>query len=192
MKIGLDFDGVISDNGRLKSEGARKLYGIDISPDKFKRELVVGAGILTSDEYTELQKQIYENPEIGLKMLYPVSGALEYIQRLQKEGHDITIISSRGVEKKLQIAKEWIKINGLTLNIIGVGLDVNKANSCKGLDVYIDDDLDKLEPLVEIVQNRYLFSWGYNKHIEVPPSIAKRIESWGQFYEEIHRLNNRS
>ena len=34
MKIGFDFDGVISHVGRLKSDGARKIYGIEISPDK--------------------------------------------------------------------------------------------------------------------------------------------------------------
>ena len=60
MKIGLDFDGVISDCGDLKSKGAKILYGVDIPPEKFKKELVVGQGILTLEQYANLQKQIYQ------------------------------------------------------------------------------------------------------------------------------------
>ena len=41
MKIGLDFDGVISDCGKLKSDSAKKLYGVDIPSAKFKKEIVV-------------------------------------------------------------------------------------------------------------------------------------------------------
>ena len=76
------------------------------------------------------------------------------------------------------------------MDIAGVNLGVTKAKACKGLDVYVDDDLDKLEPLVGIVPNRFLFSWGYNQHIDVPPSTAKRVDSWQQFYQEIRGLNS--
>jgi len=68
MRIGLDFDGVISDCGKLKSEGAMKLYRVNISPERFKKELVVDAGVLTLEQYRNLQKQIYGTREIGLTM----------------------------------------------------------------------------------------------------------------------------
>ncbi len=184
MKIGLDFDGVISNCGKLKSDGARKLYGVEISPDDFKKELVVGKGILTSEQYRNLQRQIYDNREIGLSMV-PVDGVLEFVPRLQMEGYDLTVVTSR---RELEIPNEWSKLHGLHLNMVGVG-EGSKAGACSGLDVYIDDDLDKLELLVGIVPNRYLFSWGYNRHIDIPENVAKRIESWKQFYEEIVSLN---
>ena len=180
MKIGLDFDGVITDCGRLKSEGARKLYGVEISPDDFKKELVVGKGILTAEQYRDLQRQIYDSRDIGLTML-PVDGVLEFVPKLQQKGYDLIIVTSR---RELEIPKEWSKLHRLHFNMVGVG-EGSKAGACSGLDVYIDDDLDKLEPLVGIVPNRYLFSWGYNKHIDVPENLAKRIESWSQFYQEI-------
>ncbi len=181
MKIGLDFDGVISDCGRLKTDGAKILYGVEIPPERFKRELVVGAGILTSEQYSDLQNQIYNSREIGLTML-PVDGVLEFVPRFQREGYDLIVVTSR---RKVEIPKEWMKLKGLDLQIVGVGNSVSKASACGGLDVYIDDDLDKLEPLVGIVPDLYLFSWGYNRHIEVPQSVAKRIDSWSQFYKEI-------
>jgi hypothetical protein len=37
MKIGLDFDGVVTDCGKLKEGGVRGLYGVDIPASKFKR-----------------------------------------------------------------------------------------------------------------------------------------------------------
>jgi len=187
MNIGLDFDGVVSDCGRLKSDGAKILYGVDIPPERFKTELVVGAGILTIEHYRNLQKQVYENPKIGFKML-PVDGIFEFIPRLQQDGHNLSVITSRN-EVSCKIAEEWMKINGLCLMLLGVGGGVSKADACSGLDVYIDDDLDKLEPLVGIVPYRFMFSWGYNAHIQVSPEVARRVDSWKHFYQEIKALN---
>jgi uncharacterized HAD superfamily protein len=190
MRIGLDFDGVISDCGRLKSQGAKILYGVEIPPEKFKKELVVDTGILTLEQYRHLQKQIYGTREIGLTML-PVGGVLEFVPKLQQEGYDLMVVTSRD-EAESEIAREWMKQKNIELKLVGVSGGVSKTDACRGLDVYIDDDLDKLEPLVGVVPNRFLFSWGYNQHIEVPPTIAQRIQSWEHFYQEVSKLNEKS
>ena len=119
MRIGLDFDGVISDCGQLKSDGAKLLYGIEIPPEKFKKELVVDKGILTLEQYRHLQKQIYGTREIGLTML-PVNGVLELVPKLQQEGYDLMIVTSRG-EPESEIAREWMELKGLELHLVGVG-----------------------------------------------------------------------
>ncbi|MEK7635179.1 MAG: hypothetical protein AAB446_01980 [Patescibacteria group bacterium] len=185
MKIGLDFDGVISDCGKLKSDAAKKIHGLDIPPEKFKKEIVINEGYLTAGQYRDLQRIIYGTREIGL-LMEPVAGMIESIKQLFDLGHDIIVITSRG-EIELEIAKEWSIKQGLALNFIGVGSGSSKAESCTGLDVYIDDDLDKLEPLVDIVPYRFLFSWGYNSHIKTG-SIAKRIGSWQEFNNMIRSL----
>ncbi len=185
MKVGLDFDGVIIDVGKLKSESARRLYGIYIPPERFKKDIVVGSGILTLGQYKYLQKQIYDSNGFGLKM-EPVKDVLEIIPNLQVQGFDLKIISSR-IGNGIDIAKKWIEKYNLNIPIIGAGWENNKAIFCKGLDVYIDDDLDKLEPLIDIVRYRFLFSWGYNKDVELD-NIAHRIESWQHFYDELHKL----
>lgn len=187
MKIGLDFDGVISDCGKLKSGVAEKLYGVKIPPERFKKELVVDTGILTSEQYRHLQKQIYGTQEFGF-LMEPVKGVLEFVPRLKRDRHNLKIVTSRG-EKELNIAREWMTNYGLEIQLISSGVRMSKADACKGLDVYIDDDLDKLEPLIDIVPHRYLFSWGYNQHMEIPAEIAQRMNSWHHFYEEVRRLN---
>ncbi|MBI4116110.1 hypothetical protein HY449_00015 [Candidatus Pacearchaeota archaeon] len=186
MKIGLDFDGVVSDCGQLKSDGAKKMYGLDIPPEKFKTEIVIGEGLLTLEQYKNLQKEIYGTRRLGL-LMHPVEGIKEYSEKLRSDGDELKIITSRG-KLESEIAMEWMKINGLNINLVGIGGGISKADACRGLDVYIDDDLDKLEPLVGIVPNLFLFSWGYNLYIR-PEKIAKRINSWRHFYEEILKLS---
>ena len=185
MKIGLDFDGVISNCGKLKSDGAKKLYGVDIPPTKFKKEIVVGEGHLTAEQYRELQKIIYGTREIGF-LMEPVEGVLWYLPTLIVQGHEILIITSRG-EVELEIAKEWSVLRGLSLNFVGVGYGKSKAGAAHGLDFYIDDDLDKIEPLVDVVPHRFLFSWGYNAHVDVG-TTASRIASWRELYRTIQVL----
>lgn len=188
MKIGLDFDGVVTDCGQLKSDGAKRLYGVDIPSERFKTELVVGEGILTLEQYRELQAQIYGTRELGL-LMKPVNGMLEFVSKLQKDGYDLSIVTSRG-EKESEIAKEWMLDYGLSLPLIAVGGGSSKADACNGLEVYVDDDLDKLEPLVGVVPHRFLFSWGYNEHIHVPESVASRVNSWRDFYDKISKLKD--
>ena len=187
MKIGLDFDGVISDCGKLKSDGAKKLYGVDIPPAKFKKEIVVGEKYLTAGQYRELQKIIYGTREVGF-LMEPVGGVLHHLPLLVAEGHIILIVTSRG-EVELEIAKEWSLLQGLQLDFVGVGYGNSKADAATGLNLYVDDDLDKLEPLVDVVPHRFLFSWGYNAHVDIG-TIAKRIASWEELYRAVQALEN--
>lgn len=185
MKIGLDFDGVISDCGKLKSDGSKKLYGVDIPPAKFKKEIVVGEKYLTMEQYRELQKTIYGTREIGF-LMEPVDGVLHFLPRIIADGHTVLVVTSRG-EVELEIAKEWSTRQGLQLDFIGVGYGNSKANAANGLDFYVDDDLEKLESLVGVVPHRFLFSWGYNAHVEIG-DVAKRIASWEELYNTIQTL----
>jgi len=187
MKIGLDFDGVISDCGKLKSDGARKLYGVDIPSAKFKKEIVVGEKHLTAEQYRELQKIIYGTREIGFLMEL-VDGVIEFLPRLIADGHTVLVVTSRG-EVELEIAKEWSVRQGLQLNFVGVGYGNSKADAANGLDFYVDDDLDKLEPLIGIVPHRFLFSWGYNAHVDVG-NVAKRVSSWKELYSIVTMLED--
>jgi len=185
VKIGLDFDGVISDCGKLKSEAGRKFYGLDIPPGQFKKELVIGGGHLTEAQYRSLQKRIYGTEEFGL-LMEPVPGALQHIETLLLAGHELTVVTSRSNES-LQVAESWSARQGLKIPFIGCGYNVTKAAACTGLDIFIDDDLDKLVPLVDIVPHRFLFSWGYNQHLK-EGSVASRVCSWDNFFKHIQRI----
>lgn len=185
MKIGLDFDGVISDCGKLKSDVARMLYGLDIPPSRFKKELLIESGLMTAEQYRKLQILIYGTREYGF-LMEPVAGVLQYLPRLIAEGHFPLVITSRFSEE-LSIAEEWASSHNLPLEFVGVGYGESKKEAAQEMDVYIDDDLDKLEPLVGVVPNLFLFSWGYNEHIK-ETGICERVSSWEAFYHRLQRL----
>jgi len=192
MRIALDFDGVLSDCGALKSAQAKRLYGVDIPSERFKKELVVkdlvgeDEGILTMAEYRVLQEAVYSDFDVGLTM-QPVSGMLEYLPRLLNEGHEIRIVTSRdGV--RLDVAKAWAEKHALELEFTGVGYGKSKAPATEGFDLVVDDDLEKLEPLVGVVRHRYLFGWGYNAHVDIG-DVAIRVNSWEELYSIIQQTH---
>lgn len=185
MRIGLDFDGVISDCGDLKCKAAKRMYGVDIPSSRFKKELVVGGGILTYEQYRQLQDTIYGTREYGM-LMEPVTGVIEGIGRLRQDGHELRVITSRDGEM-LDVAREWATRRGLSIEFTGVGHGASKAGAAEGLDLYVDDDLDKLEPLVGIVPHRVLFSWGYNAHIDVR-NVASRVASWEELVGKVTAL----
>lgn len=180
--IGFDFDGVISNCALLKSHTLKALYGIDIPPEDFRKEAVVGRHI-TLQKYRLLQKLVYETRGVGLR-LEPVQGALEVIQRLLSIGHSVTVITSRS-EAGVQIAKEWTQINGLEINLVGAGKNTTKAPLCleHRISHFFDDDYHKLEPLAGIVPHRFLLSTKHNLHIETDEAIG-RVSTW----EEIEQI----
>lgn len=181
LNIGLDFDGVIADCGKLKSDIALELYGVTISASDFKRELVVGNNILTDSQYTELQNKIYGTREYGFR-IEPVTDAFTSIQKLKELGHRVQVITSRS-EQNLNIAQEWLHNHNIDLPFTGVS-GSNKAQACIGLDIFVDDDFDKLEPLIPVVPQLFLLNWDYNKHITAYAPI-QRVNSWKEFYAAI-------
>ena len=185
MKIGLDFDGVISNCAKLKSDCAKRLYGAHIPGSQFKKDFVIANGWLTEEQYQEITKAVYYTREVGT-LMEPVGGALSCVSKLVKEGHTVLVITSRE-ETNLEIAGEWIERHRLPVELVGVGLHNNKAHAATGLDVYVDDDLPKLEPLVGVVPNLFLFSWGYNQRFN-ETGIAVRVFTWKELYRRIDSL----
>lgn len=188
MRIGLDFDGVISDAGKLKSEGALRLYGLNIPSEKFKKELVIGGGHLTAKQYHELQQIIYGTEEIGFLMEL-VEECKLHLNKLLADGHILIVITAR-TEESLEVARKWTHLQGLNLEFVGVEYGSSKASAATeaGVDVFVDDDLDKLLPLIGIVPHLFHFGWGYNEHINAG-EFAIRVNSWRALYAQIGKLS---
>ncbi|TAL19585.1 hypothetical protein EPN90_03045 [Patescibacteria group bacterium] len=185
FKIGIDFDGVIADTSSLKQEQARLLYGVSIPPHQFKEQLVTGMGILTQPQYRALMRRVCGTREVGLRMA-PLPGAVPSLRRLLDGGHRCTVITSREAEE-LAIASEWCAARGLAPEFVSVGYAKPKVEVARGLDVYIDDDLQKLLPLVGNTPNLFLFHQSYNAHEAEPPEI-RRVSSWAELDGHLTRL----
>lgn len=183
MNIGLGFNGVITDCSNLKSFAAMNLYGVIIPPKDFKKEIVIASGILTEKQYCEIQRFIYETKEWGLSMEMVDGEIPVYLNHFDREGHKLVVVTSRD-GTALDVAKEWSRRQGIDhyFEFVETG-DQSKVEALRGFDLYVDDDLDKLEPLVGIVPQLLLFSRGCNNH-GLNEGFAKRVSSW----EELHHV----
>lgn len=184
MKIGLDFDDVIVMSQGIKSRSAKDLFGVDIQPKDFRREKVVGQNILTDEQYTQAVRRVYN----GTYKLFPVPNALGTIKFLQKEGHSLKVVTNRSKEQDtLRYAEAWLKEQSLEIEITGVLYGNSKARACCGLDLFVDDDAEKITQLEGIVPHRLVFAWQFNEHLPTPLG-AQRIESWPEILEYVRQV----
>ena len=186
MKIGLDFDGVIAKTPLLKSIWAKNLFGISIDPYFFGSPYVFENDLISKQEYQRLKHFIYTHARVG-RSLEEVEGAREYILRLLKKGHYVSVITSRD-GKAAMIAKTWLLRHGLDIPLVSVGVGVSKKQAASGCDIFIDDSLFKIYQLEGAVPHKFLFSWGYNQDLQ-ERGIAGRVNSWHEFYQIISSLS---
>ena len=178
MKLGFDFDGVYAEVHTLKASLALSKFGVDIPVDQFERKWVV-PNLLTEDQYREINREVFLNRQ----SLPVILGSVPYTKLLLQENHSIGIFTSRYGES-LRLAQELIGEYGLNLPVVGAGYGLSKVRVCKGLDVYTDDDLEKLIPLVGIVPHLLLFSSPQNLHEKIPKGIT-RVADWPAVYQRI-------
>ncbi len=183
MDIGLDFDGVIADCNVVKSIAAEKIYGEHISPRAFAMKEI--AEVLTDDQYRNLKRRIYNTREFESAMRL-ICGAERTINALLAEGHVVRVITSR-FDTSLTIARQFLLRHALPLQITGVGINTSKKEAADGLDVFIDDDVEKLEPLVTTVKHLYVFSYRDCDADEQNLRI-RRVSSWEDIHNRIRAL----
>lgn len=186
MKIGIDFDGVIADTQKLKEEIAWELFQCKLPSHLAKESLVVEHGLMTKEQYRELMSHVAAKKDIGLRMT-PLAGAIEAIGRLQSDGHDLAIITSREGDE-VAVANAWCRTQSLSLPIISVGYGNSKAEVARGYHAYIDDDFHKLALLQGIVPHLYLYHADCNEDDD-EKNIATRIYSWNEFYKQISDIS---
>lgn len=189
MKIGLDFDGVIADSSNVMREVALQLYGVDIPKNKLKKQIVISENLLTAEQYKNIQQTVYGNLEYGMKA-EPVQDAFKYIEKLQTDGHEVAIVTSRD-NNYLEVAELWAKKLNLTIPFTSSGIGKSKKEACSTLniEIFVDDDLDKLMEIKECVPHLFLFEWSYNLYSR-EEGVATRVTSWHDLYEKITLLSN--
>lgn len=184
-KIGLDFDGVIADSGALKVEATQQMFGVVVDEGDFKKEILIGKNILTPEQYKEVQIFVYGDMVTGLRMK-ELESASESIRELQKTCA-VQIVTSRSGHFA-DVARAWLTNQSLKIPLTETTYGESKKDGAEGCDVFVDDDLDKLEELIGHVPNLFLFSWPYNKDAVLPPEII-RVENWKDLMQKISDLN---
>jgi uncharacterized HAD superfamily protein len=111
-------------------------------------------------------------------------GAVETLQQLEKQGHDIYYITARP-KVHGERTKDWMKENGFPVHdqrfFYGMQ-DHEKVEIIKTLDLdyYFDDKPEVLNTLLNETVKIYLRDQSYNRHLNLP-----RIVNWSDLEEII-------
>lgn len=107
-------------------------------------------------------------------------GAVELLNQLEREGHEIFYITSRPKEY-CKRTREWVKEKGFPVhdNRFFCGMkDQEKIDIIKelNLDFYFDDKPAVLETLKDVATKVYVKDQSYNQDVSIP-----RVKEWNNF-----------
>lgn len=185
LALAFDFDGVLADRRAQKAAVLQQCYGIVLSPELCARTIVVGRGLLDHAEYDEFLRMVYCSERYH-DLLSAVDGMPDALLEFQDAGHAITIATSMEPEAAWYSGR-WLRRYPIRAAIVPVGKNRSKLAAITGRKVMVDDDLEKLRPLVGHVPHRFLFTWPHNVN-DKPRQIARRVTSWAELTEHIRAL----
>lgn len=180
MKIGIDVDDVLTNS----SEKIREYLGrYEKSGDGEKYIVEVMKGEIPTENIKKFWDK-YIN-EI-LKMVTVKENAINVINRLLENGHQIIFITSRGEkrfagseETTLQYLKNHdISYTDIIFNSFSKQIDCQKNN----IDIMIDDSIRNCEAVQESGIRAIVFTSEINKNME---TNVERVESWLELEKKI-------
>ncbi len=144
VTCGIDYDGVIADTSRVKSQWIRKNLGRKIPTWKTDRTQCVP--LIGLENYEKMSRAVYEK-ELSLKAP-AVPGVRNALHQLRRKGK-IYIVTARKREQ-IAYAKAWLQRQNLSHLIDGFYAFVKEGSKDTiarkyGLKVLIDDDLRHLK-----------------------------------------------
>lgn len=200
--IAVDFDGVIANTDKAKMEFARKELGIDILEKQMKlRYFVKLFGEKEgSTLYSSIIQSVYHS-KMMVTDVEPTEDSVSCIKTLQERGWRCVVVTSRqgSVDEHGDSSLYWawrfvekyhFSIQKPDMYSIG---SQTKREICLRLcaDALVDDDYDKLLPVINAGISGFLFSTETNQEDEFlyHPFMAIRVVGWKDLFGKILNLS---
>lgn len=184
LRIGVDYDGTISDIVVSKSRWIKENLGLEVPPWKTDRTSCVP--IIGLDNYTKMGNLVYGREfTLGAS---EVPLAVDGLFKLAKMG-ELYLVTMRHTHK-LGFAKEWLELKGLLGCFAGFGVMKNldgtkktKGQVCKdfSLDVLVDDDESHLAGISIPNFKKILLKNGSTEQYTLPKDIHL-ARSWPEVF----------
>ena len=188
MKIGIDLDGVVF-NTETQWAVDSELYDYL----ELKRNSIVARGEpRTQEKYKWSKKEIanYFDKYINLKKFDLVPGAKQVLNMLKKDGHELIVITARGVfPNGDKIALRKIRKEKLPFDRIHFHQH-DKLDACleENIDVMIDDNYHICERIAKEGISTLYFRSLDRKHIKNKKNFTE-VFNWGEVYRYINEKN---
>lgn len=189
MKIGVDLDGVVYD-----TERAFRYYADFYSCFELKKERKYPhfSSQEKAFEWTQEETAKFFEKYWDVVLQSPeMIGAREILQQLQKEGHELFVVTSRGInDNQKEIDDTLPKLKELGVNFSGLFFaQTKKFEKCQelGLDVMIDDRYENVAPF----EGSEIFALHFReaKGMRCAAKNIIEVDSWMNIYREIRKLN---
>lgn len=211
MRIGVDFDGVLSDPSALKIEYARKYWGIDLKPEDCttsKAQYLLneaikgfGADFLKKQkwngkaEYTHLIRLLEAGPMLLQTLVVPY--CKDVLETLRSEGHKIIIVTTFEAENS-KWAYTFLEKNKIPydhfISVPYLKGDTELKKMTKKqvvdklkIDAFIDDSYYNLEGLSGTGIPLCLLDQPWNRHVKIKHSDVVRVKNWNEFYRYLKK-----
>jgi len=184
VRIGVDIDGVVSDSYPAWLQELNQHFGKNITViDDYAMHLVFDV------TWEDMNNFFAGNVERLFMMAEPVSGALEGIQTLLKEGHEVIYITARTLEEK-DVTVRWLTMHGIPHEherVLFTGFK-SKVDLVKqwGIEAFIEDYQVNATMIAESGVPVFLLDTSYNQ-VDLSDGIT-RCQSWNEILEGILRL----
>ncbi len=189
MKIGIDIDGVILDYERVL-----KVYGDLYDFIELKKDGLINRNehyLRNRYDWTEEERMNFVNKyflELS-KQTHLIPGAKDVINMLQKEGHELIVISARGgmIEEMKDVAMEKFQKENITFSkYYWKQNDKLEVAQKEKIDYMIDDAYHVCQKLSE---NRIKTIYFRDKEMKKlkPSGYLKEVSNWGEIYRIIKK-----
>ncbi|GMU25455.1 hypothetical protein KJZ71_01440 [Patescibacteria group bacterium] len=194
LRIGLDFHGVMQYTSKAKQDRAKRLFGRFIPAELFRRNIVVGSGYLTDEEYDRITNPVFEDVEYG-RHIEEVNGATETVKLLIAKGHDVHVITASD-QRALIVAQDWCATRYIKLSStphgVGKGNTKGAVANALGIEVFLEDTPDQALALVGVVPHVFLLTHEYNERFPAGYYGITRVNSFYDFLGRVELIANKN
>lgn len=183
MNIGIDIDDTINNmHDIILKKGIefnkREKIDFKINPNLWDLKKAFGW-----DEFT-VEKFLDETLEEACFKAETKENAVEVINKLQREGNKIIIITSRTTKNAYEISEKWLKQKNVNYDKLIVG-STDKGKTCleNEIDVFIDDNVEFCNSVSATNAKVLMFDSPCNQK----EMNFKRVYSWDEVYKEIKK-----
>lgn len=180
LNIGLDYNGIVGNSDALRSKLAKKMFRVEIPAHNFKKEYILQNAILTLEQYNFINEETFNK----VNTIHFVENAGRYIPLWLHYGHYLKVITSCYGLAFENARKSLANAGFSEIPIVTTETAISKLDQCRGLHVYVDNDLRKLVPLVGTVPYLFLYSPQKKERITTPTGIV-RVSSWAELYDKV-------
>lgn len=196
MRIGIDIDDTIADTYEVSFAYAQK-YTIE----QLSRSGEIKESVSNNHMYLESMHGWNEQEARNfwhtyyaeiIKKIKPLTFAVETINKLKEEGHEIIFITARWHEPGFDIEGDtfkWLKENGICYDEIVLNAQ-KKAEIAldKKIDLFIDDSFKNCQGVANAGVKTFLMNSRMNKGLEA--ENITRVYSWLDIYQRIKKEEN--